>query len=68
MVEPSDQANRFLLWIKIVQTKRPYLKVTIGRDRLAELYDLSENRVTELVGIDRRFYAEDSAEELMGWR
>lgn len=66
MVAPPSSANRFLMWIKIVGNKTPYLKVTSGPDAFAEFFPaLDEEQIQAALGPDRRVRAGDSVDDLV---
>lgn len=65
MVAPPNGQNRYLIWIGIKRTKRPYLKITMGRDRLAELFGVPDDVASELLGPDRRVHEGESVSDLV---
>jgi len=62
MVAPPGRPGRYLMWVKIVRTKDPYLKVSVGADAFEEHLGVDARRVAEVLEAQYRIGVGDSVD------
>ena len=66
MVAPPSDARRYLLWIKLSDTKDPYLKISYGLSNLERYTALDSASISDIVSAStRRIYRQDSPAEIV---